>query len=244
MIERMDGAWEPARELGPGLPSQSGCRLGRLAPPRCGDAGTGLGARRSPWEGAVSAPSAAQEFAAGGRQAGRAAPRAAGRAPDAAAAAAPGGGHGGSHARPGPGAFSGRRGRARHCGGGRAVIRVIARLPARGSSGPQAVREGLGPGAPQPLARLLPPDDGVSTPGLPAPAEKGLLESALWGREGGKSTSLEEHRLDAGGWLGGSGPVQHRVVSEEMRASGPLLVPGPEKVLRTQHRILIRPAGE
>lgn len=102
-----------------------------------------------------------------------------------AAAAARGGGHDGSHARPGPGAFSARRGRTRHRRGGRAVIRVIARLPAHSSSGPwlhPAGPRGARLGEPQSLAPPVPRRSDSAL--LAAPAQKGLLESALWGNEG------------------------------------------------------------
>lgn len=116
-------------------------RLRPLHSPRpragCGAEGRG-GAGRGQMKGAASA---AQKSAAGRERRGGLighSGRPGGRALDAAAAApAPGGGPGRSHARPGPGAFSGRRSRAGLRRGGRAVIRVIARLPAGGSPGPR-----------------------------------------------------------------------------------------------------------
>ena len=81
-----------------------------------------------------------------------------GRAPHA-AAAAPAKGMEVPTLGSGLGAFSGPLSRARHRRGGRAVIRVIARLPNRGCSGPQAAGRGRGRGAPQPLARLISPEE-------------------------------------------------------------------------------------
>lgn len=146
--ERRVGSWAPPRERGPPASCGQG-GSGPRAPPARGW-GVGRGARGAGRWQMKGAASAAQKFAPG-RVAGLAyrRPRAlpGGRAPDATAAAAPapGGGPGRSHALPGPGAFSGRRGRARLRRGGRAVIRVIARLPAGGSSGPRCAA--LAPGA-------------------------------------------------------------------------------------------------
>lgn len=190
--ERINGAWQLPRSLDHSTsPGKWGRGPARLPP------GVGFGThgrwrleRVDERRCERAAPIAARLLA--GRAAGRAYRRSRppGRAPNAAAAAAAarGGGHGGSHARPGPGAFSARRGSARHRRGGRAVIRVIARLPARASSGPLlrragpgGTRPGLRLGAPQPLdPHSLRRSDSAL---LAAPAQKGLLESALWENE-------------------------------------------------------------
>lgn len=174
--------WLAGASPGAGAPASRGQGgSGPRAPPARGW-GVGRGGRGAGRWQMKGAASAARKFAPG-RAAGlayrRPRPLRGGRAPDATAAAtapAPGGGPGRSHARPGPGAFSGRRGRARLRRGGRAVIRVIARLPAGCSSGPRcaalAPGAGGGRGSPQPVARQV-----------PAPlAQKGLRRGLGGGR--------------------------------------------------------------
>lgn len=82
----------------------------------------------------------------------------------------------------GLGAFSGPLSRARHRRGGRAVIKIIARLHTRRCSEPQAAGRGRGQGRPSPWRGSFLQKSCQHS--WAARAEKGLLESALWGKEG------------------------------------------------------------
>lgn len=82
----------------------------------------------------------------------------------------------------GLGACSGPLSRARHRRGGRAVIRVIARLHTRGCSEPQAAQRGRGRGRPNPWRGSFLQKSCQHS--WAARAKKGLLGSALWGMEG------------------------------------------------------------
>lgn len=137
----------------------------------------------------------------------------------------------------GPGAVSARRGRARHRREGRAIIRVIARLPAppaRGSSGPLLSR--AGPGGAQGAPAAAPHFSRRASQHSGRPEGRGSWNGLCGDRRGGQRAHLEGAPA-ACGWLARLCPSCSTLgwCLEQMRTSGP------QEMLTVWNSILFRP---